>query len=202
MQFITFKSKMRDYPVFTTHDLRSLEVGFDLRRLYEWQQKGYIRKIARGCYVFADAPVDENLLMRVANRLYRPSYVSLETALARHRLIPEQVYAMTSVSTRRTYAFDTPLGRFSYRTVHRGLFFGYQVVDGGVRLATPEKALLDYFHLNPSLTSGDDFESLRIDRDVLREQADTGRLIAYLDRAQEKRLASRVRDFMEWAGHA
>ena len=42
----------------------------------------------------------------VANKIYSPSYISLETALSYYGLIPESVYALTSVSTRKTISFN------------------------------------------------------------------------------------------------
>jgi len=50
----------------------------------------------------------------IANQLYGPSYVSLDYALSHYGLIPEAVYQITSVTTRRSKTYDTPLGRFSY----------------------------------------------------------------------------------------
>jgi predicted transcriptional regulator of viral defense system len=202
MNYIRFRAQMKRYPVFTTEDVRALDIGFDFRRLYEWQQRGYIRKIVRGCYLFADVEVDDALVMQIANRAYRPSYVSLETALSHYHLIPEHVYAVTSVSARRTYVLATPWGRLSYRTMNRRLIFGYAVTGDRVRIATLEKALLDYLYLNPSLVSADDFASRRIDRDVFRERAIEGRLWGYLRRMTQKRLTDRTRRFMEWVKHA
>jgi predicted transcriptional regulator of viral defense system len=202
MTYLAFRSKMKHFPVFTTEDIRALDARFDFRRLYEWQQRGHIRKIVRGCYLFSDVEVDEALVMRIANRVYRPSYISLETALSHYHLIPEHVYAMTSASVRRTYEFATPWGRLSYRTINRRLFFGYTVTSDRVRIAMPEKALLDYLYLNPSLASADDFASRRIDRNVVQEQVDEARLRSYLVRFSQKRLTDRARRFMEWVRHA
>jgi predicted transcriptional regulator of viral defense system len=141
-------------------------------------------------------------VMQIANKAYRPSYVSLETALSHYRLIPEHVYEVTSVSARRTYQITSPWGRLSYRTVSRRLIFGYAVTGDRVRIATPEKALLDYLYLNPSLVAADDFASRRIDRDVCRDRLVENRLWGFLGRISQKRLADRTRRFMEWVKHA
>lgn len=53
----------------------------------------------------------------VAALLYYPSHVSLESALSYHGLIPEAVFTVTCSTPKRRRDFDTPLGRFSYRTV-------------------------------------------------------------------------------------
>ena len=142
MDYILFKKSLADFPIFSIPDIKAVDAGFDRRRLTEWQHKGYIQKIIKGHYLFSDYDLDENGLFRIANRIYKPSYISFETALAYYHLIPESVYTVTSVSTRRTYRFETPIASYAYRTVHRRLFFGYSISDH-IRIATMEKALLD-----------------------------------------------------------
>jgi predicted transcriptional regulator of viral defense system len=89
----------------------------------------------------------------MANRLRQPSYVSLQSALAHHGLIPEWVPAVTSVTTARPEELDTPLGRFIFRHCKRPFFFGFRetYLGGGQAafVARPEKALLDLVHLAP-----------------------------------------------------
>jgi hypothetical protein len=111
------------------------------------------------------------------------------------------VYGITSVSTRRTYQFKTPIAEFSYRTTNPKLFFGYELVkhDKKVfKMATVEKAILDYFYLNPHLKTEDDFSSLRIDRDMFFEQVSEERLHQFLDLFAQKKLARRIRDFWKF----
>lgn len=202
MNYIQFKTLLADFPVFSTEDARAVDPTFDRRRLSEWQAKGYLRKVAKNCYLFADADVDEAMLFCIANRLYRPSYVSLETALAYHGLIPETAYGITSVTTRRTYRFDTPLTHFSYRTMARRLLFGYLLLPGPVKLAGPEKALLDLLYLSPHLTDHTDFASLRIDQETFRRQVDEDRLLTQLERFRKKSLTVRTQGFLEWMRNA
>jgi len=202
MNYINFRSVMKDFPIFNVGDVRAADAGFDGRRLHEWQAKGYIRKIAKGCYLFSDVDIDEFILFRTANRLYAPSYISLETALAYYQLIPESVYGITSVTTRRTYRFDTPLTHFVYRTVVPRLFFGYRILPTGTRLAMLEKSLLDLFYLNPNLSEPRAFADLRIDRDALHEQLDRPLLSTQLQRIGKQAVTSRVSQFLEWIQHA
>jgi hypothetical protein len=87
----------------------------------------------------------------LANALHRPSYLSCLWALAFYGLIPESVPVYTSVTTRTSGRFENPLGVFVYANVKQPLFFGYtpiSIADRKVLLATPEKALLDYWHLS------------------------------------------------------
>ncbi|OGR02965.1 MAG: hypothetical protein A2511_06810 [Deltaproteobacteria bacterium RIFOXYD12_FULL_50_9] len=202
MNFIRLKDLFHDFPVFSLADIRVADAGFDRRRLSEWQEKGYIRKIIKGYYIFADTSLDEIRLYAIANRIYKPSYISLETAFSHYRLIPESVYAITSVATRRTYGFETPASRFLYRTITPKLFFGYFLLAGNVKMAALEKALLDYFYLNSSVQSKDDFAALRINRHELTNQLDRELLAVYLRRFASKVLAKRIGCFLNWVENA
>jgi len=85
----------------------------------------------------------------LANRLYSPSYISLDSALAYHHLIPETVYAVTSVTTKPTRKFVVNNLSYEYRKIKREAYTGYEPkeIDGQVvYLATPEKAVADFFY--------------------------------------------------------
>src|SRR4030043_614617 len=105
MNYLNLRGSLKNFSVFSLRDILRGEPGFHRRRLNEWQAKGYIRKVIKGFYIFSDLPLDELVLFEIANRVYKPSYVSLESALAYYQLIPESVFGVTSVSTRRTYRF-------------------------------------------------------------------------------------------------
>jgi predicted transcriptional regulator of viral defense system len=107
-----------------------------------------IIRVKKGLYVFGEPfrrrPVCRELL---ANLIYGPSCVSLDTALSYHGLIPERVEAVTSVTTNRTRAFETPFGMFVYRqTTDTRYCRGITLCSSGddsFLIATPEKALID-----------------------------------------------------------
>jgi hypothetical protein len=76
---------------------------------------GELIRIKRGLYIAS--PLKSGVMISpelVANHLYGPSYVSMESALAHYGMIPERVYSLISLTTRRAKQFDTPLGRFSF----------------------------------------------------------------------------------------
>ena len=202
MNFINFKQSLSPFPVFSLADIRAVDANFDRRRLSEWQKKGYITKIVKGFYFFSDIELDENRLFEIANKIYRPSYVSLATALSYYHLIPESVYAVTSVSTRRTITFETTVGRFDYRTIQRRLFFGYLVKPDPLKIASMEKALLDHFYLHPSLKKDTDFAALRLDREAFFDRLDEERLHDYLARFGRRVLTMRIERFLKWIENA
>lgn len=86
----------------------------------------------------------------IANRLYTPSYLSLEYALAHYRIIPETVYGMTSVTTRVTRTFTAEGRSYEYSRIKRTAFTGYKSektnAGGVILIAEPEKALTDYLY--------------------------------------------------------
>lgn len=198
MNYQQFRKELSAFPVFSLSDIRTAYPSFDRRRLTEWQQKDYIRKIAKGIYAFSDIELNETMLFYIANKLYKPSYVSLETALSYYQLIPEAVYGITSVSTRRTYQFDTPVAHFLYRTVSPKFFYGYTITSESIRIATIEKALLDYCYLHPNINSVEAFDSLRIDRNMLLDTLDKEKMLKQLERFKSKALSKRITFFLDW----
>ena len=202
MNFVHFKNSLRDFPVFSIADIRAAHGGFDRRRLSEWQKKKYIKKIVKGYYLFSDIDMNEGMLLAIANKIYKPSYISFETAMSHYRLIPESIYMITSASTKRTSLFETPMARFSYRTIKPALFFGYSLLSSGIKMAFMEKAILDYFYINPALRTEDDFASLRINREEMMSRLNKERLADYMQRFSPKRLSKRMKHFFKWVEYA
>lgn len=201
MQYIELKESLKDFTVFSLSDIKAVDNSFHRRRLNEWQEKGYIAKIIKGYYVFSGLEINENVLFEIANRIYGPSYISLEMALSYYHLIPESVYGITSVSARRTYRFETPIAEFTYRTLKPSLFFGYELVkydDKVFKIASAEKAILDYFYLNPDVKTEKDFASLRIDKDMFFEQVSEEKLDQTLRLFAKKALTKRVQSFLRF----
>lgn len=205
MKYLELKSRLKGFPLFSLNDIKNIDPEFHRRRLNEWQDKGYIKKIIRGYYLFSDIPVDEELLFKISNQIYYPSYVSLYSALSNYNLIPESIYQITAISTRKTYHFKTSLGYFVFRSIKPQLFFGYNLIKQNrfhIKLADVEKALLDYFYLNPDLQAEQDFASLRINREELLEQINERTLFKYLERFQQNRLTRRINNFWRFIKNA
>ncbi len=201
MRYNEFREALKLYTVFSVNDIRKVESRFHVRRLVEWQDKGYIKKIMRGYYVFADLELDENVLFEIANRVYSPSYISFEMALSYYQMIPESVYGLTSATGRKTMVFNTSIGDLIYHTIRPRLLFGYKLIDYNGRrfkVAEPEKALLDYFYINTSIRSDDDFAGMRIAKEQYLTQVAERRFVAYLNEFRNKSLAKRVKSFMEY----
>jgi predicted transcriptional regulator of viral defense system len=116
--------------------------------LHRYAKKGFITRVKRGLYSFSGGSAIPAPYM--ANKLYEPSYVSLEFALSYHRVIPEAVYEITSVTTKKTKRFQTGDKTFSYRRIKKTAFTGYASVRQGAFtffVADPEKAFVDLAYL-------------------------------------------------------
>jgi predicted transcriptional regulator of viral defense system len=205
MRFIQFKEQLKDFTVFSLADARMVENPFDLRRLSEWQEKGYIRKIVRGQYMFSDINLNEPVLYEIANRIYPPSYISFETALAYYGLIPETVFGIVSASTRKTSRFETSIGRFSFHTLATSIFFGYSIVEHDGRhfkIADIEKALVDYLYIHSDLTTPEDAESLRLNIEVIRSKLDWKKVEAYSEKIGHSALKNRIAGLRRYVDNA
>ncbi len=111
--------------------------------LTRYTKQKFIVKVKRGLYAFPDAlPPD----LYLANKLYDPSYISREFALAFYGVIPEMVYEITSVTTKPTRRFETQGKVYSYRRIKKSAFTGYLVtkqINFSFRIADAEKAFVD-----------------------------------------------------------
>jgi len=85
---------------------------------------GEVVRVHRGLYCLAARYLRQKVdPLVLAQRIFGPSYISLETALSYHGWIPEAVYAITSTSMDRSREFNTPLGHFSFTRVPQKTFY-------------------------------------------------------------------------------
>ncbi len=198
---IDFTTRFKDSIVISIKDILKEFPKFYPQRLTEWNKQGYIVKIIRGFYIFSDLKIDENILCIIANKIYDPSYISLESALRHYNLIPEQVATTTSISTNKTKTFKTKVGVFSYRNIKPELFFGYDLINyknNVIKMASPEKALLDYLYYRPYLKTQYDFEEIRLNERILSEIVDRDKLVAYALKYTNKTFVKTINKFLKY----
>lgn len=178
--------RFADRPFFELRELREMADTSESQltnQLSQWAQRGKILRLRRGKYLLG--PHYRKFtpsIYYVANYLYRPSYVSLSTALQFHGLIPEAVAMTQSVTPRHGREWANDLGEFSYRSIKRDRFWGYreEVLDrlpaqNRFLIARPEKALLDLVYLQKGEWTDERLRAMRfqsidsIDPDRLRE---------------------------------
>lgn len=205
MQFVDFKENLNKFAIFSLNDIRKIEAGFDLRRLSEWQTKGYIRMIRSGHYIFSDLELNESVLFLIANKIYSPSYISFEMAFSYYGLIPEAVYGITSATSQKTNRFKTDIGEFNYSHLRSDLLFGYKLVkyqNHYFKIAEIEKSLIDYLYINPQLKLENDFAGLRFNSEEFKLKASKEKLNKYLDAFGNKSLTQRIKKFLKHINYA
>lgn len=114
--------------------------------LETYTKRGVLVRLKRGLYALKNNLPSEEI---IANVLYKPSYISLEYALAKYGIIPEMPYVVTSVTTKATASFTVQGKEFSYTKIKGKAFGGYtaDTADGHTFfIAEPEKALVDYLY--------------------------------------------------------
>jgi predicted transcriptional regulator of viral defense system len=135
--------------IFTPLDLqRVFGVSYETARKFilRYIKEGFIIKLRKGLYTLETYFPSE---LEIANRVYSPSYVSLEYALMFYSIIPETVYTVTSVTTKSTREFVINNISYTYSKIKKNAFTGYlgKSMDGNIVLiAEPEKAFVDYIY--------------------------------------------------------
>jgi len=187
-------------PVFTPGMLLAPDVDVnDVRKqLSRWTNDGTVVQLRRGLYALSERyRLADPHPYEVSNALVAGSYVSLETVLADHGLIPEAVFATTAVTTGRSGSRQTPFGLFVYQHIKTTLFWGYESVpvgDGRIAFAAaPEKALLDLAYLRPHSDDPGFIRALRLQR---LDQIDEARLWDYSQRFDSPKLERFARGVM------
>lgn len=182
MKYNNLRKKMAS-PLFSIQDLRLLGDKVFSYQLSVWQKQGHIVKLRNGLYAFEEK-IPDLVPEEVAGRLYGPSYISLEKALSIYAFIPEMVYAVTSVTPKITRNFNNKIGRFIFRHIKPGFFFGYKSLKNGRHeylLAEPEKALLDFVYLNlPKIKNKNDLFSFRFNINLIKKTISKQKMKKYL----------------------
>ncbi len=139
---------------------------------------GELLRVHKGLYAIAPELRQGPLSLEIlANRVYGPSYLSLEYALSWHSMIPERVTELTSVCLGRSRSFSTPVGVFSYESIKKEAYpEGFSLIDlpdgRTFFMASREKALVDMIEVrrNITLRSRRDMEE-RLIRDLRIEES-------------------------------
>ena len=197
MNYLEFRNEMFDLGCFSINQVYAWQPNFDRNNFLHWTKKGLLVRLRQGFYTFPEYLSKPDFNLYFANRIYRPSYVSLHTALAFYGMIPEAVVQITSVTSLKTANFNNPFGEFSYKSVRDELMFGYDlnpIADGRtLQLAKPEKALLDLLYLYFFYNTTAELEELRLDEDFMQVEFDWELMQTYTLQFKNKALEKRVK---------
>lgn len=197
MTFLEFKTKMFDLACFNVYQVYAWQPDFDRNNLTRWTKKGYLIRLRQGYFAFSEYKSKPDYSLYFANRIYRPSYISLHTALSFYGMIPESVVQITSVTSLKTASFANDFGEYSYKNVKENLMFGYKLKPMAdsrtIQFATPEKALLDLLYLYPFYDNWQELKELRLDEDYLHDDLDKDVLMESCAMFQSKALDRRLK---------
>lgn len=160
-------------------------------------RNGWLIKIKKGVYAIAGIESRGFLTLpvyKVAQILDDDSYVSFETALQHHGMFDQLVDTIVSVTTKKRN--KTTLQGITYRFIKTksDLFYGWEdrrVENYLVKIATPEKALLDMLAFRRSAYSvdlvlekfkehKDDFNYKRFDEFLQKQSLTVQRISGFL----------------------
>ena len=144
---------------FNISVLRSLfsSYNFPNDKIQALENEGKLIRLKKGMYVvspyFSGELLSEEL---IANHLYGPSYVSMESALRYYGLIPEKVFTVRSATTNRSRKFGNSIASFQYVSVREDYYsigINQKMVDNKYTflIASPEKALCDLIVTTPHI---------------------------------------------------
>jgi predicted transcriptional regulator of viral defense system len=190
IQLLQFLSQLGK-PYFSVADLEKV-LGLKRASLYVTLHRlvryGVLERLHRGVYQLALRPGD---VPRTANLLYMPSYLSFESALARHGILSQIPYTVTFATTRRSKRMILGTTVAQFHQLRSELFFGY-TLEQGLYLAEPEKALLDELYLLKRGKASLELSELRL-ADISPEKllSYTDRFPPYVQKAVHKLIAEK-----------
>jgi predicted transcriptional regulator of viral defense system len=151
IDFLEFKNKIGE-KIFSINDVYKIfqnkKDHFVRQKLYRYEKKNLIYRLKKGIYCF-----DKNdlHLFEIANYLYQPSYISSHSALFYYGVIIDVPQKVTSVTPVTTKKINNQFGSFIYYKIDKNLYFGFDnigIKQSKIKIATLEKALLDFFYIN------------------------------------------------------
>lgn len=140
--------KKRHIALFTSYDIKKI---FDIKTentlnklLIRLKQDNIIQSLMKNKYLFlyAQHPPSD---FAIAQFLFSPSYISLESALSYYGLIDQFPYRISSISLLKSRSIEARSKLFVYSRIKKEYFKDYIKIDDFL-IATKEKALFDYLY--------------------------------------------------------
>ncbi|HPD73693.1 MAG TPA: hypothetical protein PLX95_00155 [bacterium] len=134
----------KDY--YSVKDIeRVLNMPIDSLRgqLTRWCKNGILIRIAKGIYAPYGTEID---VLKIANQMYYPSYLSFESVLSKYGILSQVPYTLTFATPKRTRKMILNDVEVEFTKLSNKYFFGY-TFENGINIASPEKALVDCLYL-------------------------------------------------------
>ena len=139
--YIKLKSTKKD--IFTTQDIRNLlnidDSGYLIILINRMLKKGLLVSIKRGLYYVKDEVPSG---FSIANNIYAPSYISLDTALVYYGIVNQSPFTITSISTKEAKVFLFNNKEYKYSKIKASLFYTDNK-NTEFNIASKEKTIID-----------------------------------------------------------
>lgn len=154
----------RGIPLFSLNEIGAI-LAIDNRqtlykRIQRLTQNKILQKLIKGKYYFTLNSVND---FTIANFLYQPSYISMQSALSFHSIMTGFSYQITSISVKKPKNFIIDKKDFIYSKITPKLFWGWEKKEDFL-IAKPEKALLDYVYFASKGLTSLDWEEIDISK--------------------------------------
>lgn len=163
MRFLEFQNELRPLLVFNTMDIKKIDKKFNQVNLSIWQERNYINKLAKGLYTFSDYIIQQELLYFAANKIIDPSYISCESALSYYGMLEMEDH-IVSVNPIRSHTYSSACCDFKFHKGKPDILKDYVLEKYNqhyFKIASPEKALVDFFFFNPQYQTRSQIENLK-----------------------------------------
>ena len=196
MKFTEIQHILENLKIFSINDLRKIDPQFEKKKIFLWKKNWLIKSVYRWYYILNKQEIDTNFLFKIANTIHNPSYISMESALSYYNLIPESVYTITNITTKKTLEINNNILSFSYRSIKNDFFWWYKEVNingYSYLIAEIEKTLLDFFYLNKNIKDENDILWLRLNSIILKEKVDKKKIEKYLRKFNKNTLDKKIK---------
>ncbi len=150
-------------------------------------KKGELLKLTKGYYA---KDIDNISLENLAVNIYKPSYVSFQSALNHYNILSQQTMALTLATTKRKKEINIYDNLIIYHHINNNLFWGYLKQDNYL-LAEAEKAFLDLAYL--SLNGYAHFDPSEMNLDLI----DKRKLKKHLNKFKNKKLNLLIENYIK-----
>lgn len=175
-------------PLFSLADFERMFGTNNRQTLYKKVQrlgkKKIVQRLIKGKYRFLLSAVSD---YTIANYLYQPSYVSLETALSFYGIITGFPYKIRSITVRKAKSFNVDGKKFQFSQISPNLFWGWEKKEDFL-IAEPEKALLDYLYFGLKGLGSVDWEELEL------AEINKKKLFSYAKRFSNQKILEAITD--------
>jgi hypothetical protein len=131
-----------------------------------WIDKGILIQLKKGLYVtkeyYQPLTDKESYCEWIANILKKPSYLSGEYVMQKYSMLTESVFAITSVTRKKTKMYQNNLGTFLYAKIKDELFTGYRIVNrNGFEIKEISKEIIESYRLNLFELNSEDLKEFK-----------------------------------------